>query len=320
MRTRPSQGDADSRAIGLLNQPASREVIPRDPAASFRFYKHSFPHPNARWGHHPEYEVHLILKTSGRYVIGDVIDSFDAGQLTLIGPNLPHHWITDTPRGETVEDRDAVLHFSDEWIRGCQVAMPELESLDTLLRNSHHGIEFRGPAATLGAAALLRIGDAPGGIDRVIAVLDLLRVLAAAPPEHAVLVARAWLPQSKDQTTADLVSRAIDYILDNISGDVRLTEAARLAAMSDSAFSRYFKAASGQTFTEMVRRLRLTRACQLLERTEDQIASIAVAVGYDNLSNFNRQFLQSYGMTPRQHRTTSRLSSQHRTDTARPVG
>lgn len=72
--------------------------------------------------------------------------------------------------------------------------------------------------------------------------------------------------------------------------------------MSESAFSRYFKAASGSTFTDMVRRLRLTRACWLLERTEMPIASIASTVGYRNLSNFNRQFLRSYGTTPREYR------------------
>lgn len=90
--------------------------------------------------------------------------------------------------------------------------------------------------------------------------------------------------------------------LENLSERVRLSEAARLASMSDSIFSRYFKAASGQTFTEMVRQLRLTRARRLLERTDDSVAAIAASVGYQNLSNFNRQFLQAHGMTPRQYR------------------
>jgi AraC-like DNA-binding protein len=80
--------------------------------------------------------------------------------------------------------------------------------------------------------------------------------------------------------------------------------------MSDSTFSRYFKAASGQTFTDMVMQLPLTRACRLLRRTTDSVADIATSVGYQNLSNFNRQFLRAYGMTPRQYRKVGTAADQ----------
>lgn len=304
--TKVSGSGTDTIAVGMANRSSVRELIPLDPGSSFRYYTHDYPHPFVRWGHHPEYEVHLIQKTSGRYVVGDVIDSFDPGQLMMVGPNLPHYWISDLPREERISDRDAVLHFSDEWIRGCQSAMQELGALEDLLARSRYGIEFLGESATLGAAALLRIGQATSGMERVIRVLDLLRTLAAAPVEEARPVVREWLPQTDSPVPSHLAEHAIDYILENLTGEVRLSEAARLASMSDSAFSRYFKAASGKTFTEMVVQLRLTRACRLLERTSDSIASIAASVGYQNLSNFNRQFLQTYGVTPRAHRQAAK--------------
>lgn len=292
----------ESAALDMVRRVPMREVIPIEPGSSFRFYLHDDPHPYISWGYHPEYEVHLIVNTSGRYVIGDVIDAFDPGHLVIVGPNLPHHWISELARGETAPNAHAVLHFGDPWIRACQSAMPELHSLDTLLRRSEHGLEFAGETARLGAAAMTAIADATEGMERLVRVIELLRILATAPPTEQRTIVREWAPRPDDPAAARLVGNAIDYILENLSADVRLSEAAYRAAMSESAFSRYFKSASGSTFTDMVRQLRLTRARWLLERTDERIASIASTVGYSNLSNFNRQFLRAYGMTPREYR------------------
>jgi AraC-like DNA-binding protein len=72
--------------------------------------------------------------------------------------------------------------------------------------------------------------------------------------------------------------------------------------MSESGFSKYFVKASNMTFTEMVRGLRLSQACRMLAREDATIASISQKVGYSNLSNFNRQFVREYGMTPSAYR------------------
>jgi len=304
---------SDSRTAALakakLRRPASREVISLDGASSFRFYVHDEPHPFASWHYHPEYEVHLILKSSGRFVLGDAIGSYAPGQLTVIGPNLPHAWIADRAPDERLTDAHAVLHFSDGWIRACQDAMPELRSLDSLLSRSGRGIQFHRAARDRAAEALLAIRDAADGAERVVRALDLLRILAAAPVEEATPVVRAWVPHLDDGGPSGPLSRAIDYIFENLATGVKLHDAARIATMSDSAFSRYFKARSGQKFTDMVRQLRLTQACRLLESTDEPITAIATTVGYSNLSNFNRQFLQTYGKTPRQQRAESRMAA-----------
>ena len=302
-----SEGGTTTIATAKLRRPASREVITLDGASSFRFYVHDEPHPFASWHYHPEYEVHLILKSSGRFVLGDVIGSYVPGQLMLIGPNLPHSWIADREPREHLPDAHAVLHFTDGWIRACQAAMPELRALDSLLRRSGRGIEFHRAARARATSALLAIRDAAEGAERVVRALDLLRILAAAPLEDATPVVRAWVPHLDDGGPPGPLSRAIDYIFENLATGVRLHDAARIATMSDSAFSRYFKARSGQKFTDMVRQLRLTQACRLLESTDEPITAIATTVGYSNLSNFNRQFLQTYGKTPRQQRAESRV-------------
>ena len=72
--------------------------------------------------------------------------------------------------------------------------------------------------------------------------------------------------------------------------------------MSEPSFSKYFKKASGMTFSDLVRRLRIANACRLLAQTDSSIADISVAVGYRNLANFNRQFRSETGYTPSAYR------------------
>ena len=60
------------------------------------------------WHFHPEYELHHVVATSGRYFVGDFIGAFEPDNLVLVGPNLPHHWVSD------VSDED-VIRALKEW-------------------------------------------------------------------------------------------------------------------------------------------------------------------------------------------------------------
>lgn len=301
-----SPGVAINTAMSMSRNPpgpprrrAVREIIPSDRDASVRFAVHDDPHPYARWNYHPEYELHLIQASTGRYVIGDTAGAYAPGQLTLLGPNLPHQWIAVRDTAQTIPEAHAVLHFSDEWVRACQSAIPELSVLDSLLRRSTQGLEFHGLTAERAGKAFHRVHAATDAMERVVAVLALLHLLATASIEDSRLIVPGELSHSESSAR---VAQAVEYIFENLRTDVRLSEAARRAAMSDSAFSRYFKAASGRTFTMMVRELRLAEACRLLESSTESIAQIATEVGYTNLSNFNRQFRRELGVTPSQHR------------------
>ena len=72
--------------------------------------------------------------------------------------------------------------------------------------------------------------------------------------------------------------------------------------MTESRFSRFFRRATGNTFTDFVNLVRVNRACQLLMETERYITHIAYDVGFNNMANFNRRFLDINGMTPSEFR------------------
>lgn len=278
-----------------------REVIPRDPGTSFRWRRHGYPDPLARWNRHPEYEIHLIRRGTGRYIIGDAVGPFGPGQLFLVGSHLPHDWVSDLEPGESIDDRDVVLQFDPDWFERCQVVFPELRDVAPLLAGAGRGIRFEGDTARRGAAALERIG-AESGVAAVAEFLRLLALLGQAPPGDCRVLSSSAVELELRSDPSDVVTSALDYIFANLDAEPRLSVAAGIAGMSESAFSRYFKTASGQTFSGMVQRLRLTQTCRLLEHTDAPIAQIAHAVGYANLSNFNRRFRAEYGMTPNEYR------------------
>lgn len=298
--------ELDTIAEGMLGRPAVREIVTHDPGSQFRWHTHDYPSTIAQWNHHPEYEIHLINESSGRYIVGDTIESFSPGHLALVGPNLPHHWLSKLDPDEVLPGRDTVLQFHGDWIDRCRALIPELNDITQLLSDAARGVEFTGETAEKGAELLRSVGTTTG-LQRVARVFELLHTLAEAPRHEYHLLTSDWTPRSADPRSAELIGNAIEYIFSNLTSDVRLDVAARLAGMSDSAFSRYFRAASGQTFTEVVQRLRLTEACRLLARTSDPIAQIATDVGYNNLSNFNRQFKEAHGMTPRDYRKAHQL-------------
>ena len=72
-----------------------------------------------------------------------------------------------------------------------------------------------------------------------------------------------------------------------------------------SRFSRFFRKETGNTFTDFVNRVRVSRACQLLMDTEQSIGRICDEVGFHSPANFNRRFLEIKGMTPSDFRRQS---------------
>lgn len=284
------------------------ELIPPHPQRSIRTLTHDYPSEICGWHCHPEYEIHLITKTSGSVIVGDHIGTFEPGQISICGPNLPHDWVSDLQPGEMVPDRDAVIQFTDEWIHQCMTLIPELENINEVLDQSRRGLCLSGQAAADAAQLMLEVVKTSGP-QQVGLLFELLALFARSAKSDRILLAGEWLDPGSDEAATRAVEEGMNYIFENLTGTIRLSTAASLAHMSEPTFSRYFKKASGMTFSDMVKKLRIAHACRLLDSTNDPIAIVADASGYNNLANFNRQFLSEVGMTPRDYR---RLDAQQR--------
>ncbi|MCO4253493.1 AraC family transcriptional regulator [Pseudarthrobacter raffinosi] len=296
-------GDGASARLAerLLGMRASREVIPADPHHSVRWHEHDYPTAAARWNYHPEYEIHLIRKGTGKFIVGDHIGTFEAGHVSLVGSGLPHDWVSDLEPGEVIAGRDALIQFDGKWVEQTAALVPELAEIEPLLEQSARGIEFLGSTALSAAASIEAMGTATG-LGRLYHLLELFAILARSPQEDRRYLADEWFRPQLDGQAAAVVDIVLEYAFGNHADSVKMSEAAALVGMSEPTFSKYFKRATGQNFSDLVRKLRLAHARRLLERSDKPISDICYEVGFSNLSNFNRHFLNDAGETPRSYR------------------
>jgi AraC-like DNA-binding protein/mannose-6-phosphate isomerase-like protein (cupin superfamily) len=297
----PTDSAAARLAERLLGMRANREVIPDDPNYSVRWHQHDYPSPVARWNYHPEYELHLIRKGTGKFIVGDHIGTFEPGHLALVGSGLPHDWVSDLEPGEVLRGRDALIQFDGKWVEQAASIVPELAEVKPLLEQSSRGIEFLGRSAKAAADALEAMGTSTG-LQRLHQLFEVFAILTRAPEEERRYLADELFRPHLDSQAAAVVDIVLEYVFSNHAGSVRMSEAAALVGMPEPTFSKYFKRATGQNFSDLVRKLRLAHARRLLEHSDKAVSDICYEVGFTNLSNFNRHFLNDAGETPRQYR------------------
>jgi AraC-like DNA-binding protein len=277
------------------------EVIKIGGGESFRVWSHGYPYSTVRWHFHPEYELHHVVATSGRYFVGDFIGAFEPSNLVLTGPNLPHNWVSDVGEGEVVPVRSRVLQFTDETVRGMIAAMPELKTLSDLLQRSRSGVLFSREAAAEVGPMLTDLQDSFGirRIQLLFHTFDVLRSDADAQ----LLTSRDYHPDPVVYMSARL-NAALAYINDNLTESFDEEDLAQIAGLSRSAFSRTFSQHTGQSFVKYVNELRVNLACSMLVSSENmKVADICYASGFTNLSNFNRKFAASKGVPPSKFRS-----------------
>jgi AraC-like DNA-binding protein len=270
---------------------------------SFKIWSHGYPYRTVRWHFHPEYELHLVTATEGDRYVGDHIGPFCAGDLVLIGPNLPHNWISDVPEGESVEERCLVLQFTGDFIDACIATFPELRFIQPLLQESFRGIRFgAGVAERVGPLMrdLLTASEARR-ITLFVAILDLI-----GHDQRRTPLAGPGFQPNPSAYLSKTINFVLQYIARNFTRDLSETDLTRLSGQSVSTFSRSFRKHTGMTFVQYVNSLRIGLACQHLGQAELTITDICYAVGFNNVSNFNRQFLAAKGMPPSKFRAFRR--------------
>jgi AraC-like DNA-binding protein len=261
-----------------------------------RYLEHGFPDPLVRWHYHDAYELHLIVATSGKLFVGDYIGDFAPGNVVLTGPRLPHNWITT--EGEQVELRDMAIQFGHAPIELTAKYIPELKEVMPLLERSKYGVEFLDAGEHV-RGALCRIRDL-SGLERFAEFLKLITHLAQETSYR--LLSSAQMQSFEDEVSLARINSVFNYILENYREEISAETLAAGLGMSQSKFSRFFRQATGNNFTAFVNHIRINKACHLLVNSDMYVANICYEVGFNNVANFNRRFLELKGMTPKAYR------------------
>ncbi|WP_350575405.1 AraC family transcriptional regulator [Pseudomonas sp. HY2-MNA-CIBAN-0224] len=292
----------------------SYELMDDHNGLSIIYRQHGFPCPLVRWHFHKEYELHLIMASSGKVFVGDYIGNFYPETLFLTGPNLPHNWISQVGEDEVVPLRDMLVNFTDEMLENASTVFTELKALTPMLERAQYGIEFRCAKTIRRAVNLMQaIADATG-TTRLGHFLILLQLLADC--DDYQLLSGVTAGHLADEQTIDRTNRAVDYIFTHYARELTLEEVAAYMGMKPTYFSRVFKQATGRCFIEFVNRLRISKSCELLADGEKAVTDVCFESGFNNISNFNRRFQQLKGMTPSHYR---RLAVQRLTEQNQPL-
>jgi AraC-like DNA-binding protein len=255
----------------------------------------AFDHP---YHFHPEVEITFIAESGGTCVVGDHIGSFQAGDLYLLGANLPHVFRNTgtSAHGAAAE----VLHFAFDPERGVFGRIPELAEFQRLIERGGRGLLFDAETSRTAAGLLQRIRKA-GGARRMAAFCELAAILLEAP-EPRTLASGGFTPGAMQLAGSERIRRVCNVILEKFPEDLSHLEMARLAHMAPAAFSRLFRKTTRKTFTRFVTEVRLGHACRLLCESDKTVAEIAFQSGFNSLANFNRRFRHHHGCGPREYR------------------
>jgi AraC-like DNA-binding protein len=251
------------------------------------------------WHFHPEYELVLNIKSNGTRIVGDSIELFDRYDMVLIAGNIPHCWNYYKQNNALPENHGIIVNFKLESIGEALLSQHELHSLKELLIESDRGIAFSVEDSKKAEKFLIQMINNKG-IDKIIDFFNIIKILSSSG-KRAYLCSENY-KLAFDERGNKRMSAVYTYIRENYFKPLPLEKIARIAKMSPIAFSRYFKKNSGAGFIEYLNRVRTNKACYLLRETEYPVHDIAMECGFASISNFNKQFRKTEGISPRDFR------------------
>ena len=134
--------------------------------------------------------------------------------------------------------------------------------------------------------------------------LERLRQIATnrLNPDKQLVMAGVEYFEDAEESEKSFVNRLMNYMWENIDGDLSLCTLSDKLHLNPSYLSRRFKALTGKNLTEAILELRVRKACELLKNTSLKISEIAPMVGYETAANFSKVFKKMMNITPREYR------------------
>jgi len=101
----------------------------------------------------------------------------------------------------------------------------------------------------------------------------------------------------------DSIALALEFMKNNLSDPITRDEVARACNMSYGYFSKIFHQKTGHTFTDLLNKFRVEKACTLFDETNLNINQVALECGFSDQSYFSKVFRRYQGCTPKDYRS-----------------
>ncbi len=252
--------------------------------------------------YHPELELILLKKSTGKTVIGNSIVSFADNELLLIGRNLPHVFIHDDMYLDSSENSGAealVIQFDETFLGEKFMNLPEVKAIQELFIVARQGIRVTDYVKSKIILLMEEIYRS-SSIHRIILLLEILNLLV--DKKSYDLVASDGFTSSVNKEKDARLNKVLNYTINNFCNNIKIEEVAAIINLTKESFCRFFKSHTGKTYVEYLIEFRVSQACRLLVESEMTIKEIGYFVGYENLSHFYCQFKRKVKMSPLEFR------------------
>jgi len=287
-----------------MHKHALFQKLPLTPGGSFVINRYESPFFETPWHFHEEYELVYCEKGFGKKFVGNSFSHYEEGDMALIGKNVPHLFKADDcyyQPGATVKPSSVVIQFKEDFLGTVFFNCPEMMEMKQVLGLAMSGLAVLGETRKKIRQLMLEMLQA-GKITRLNNLIEIFGLLSACDE---------LVPLSVNTVTGINISdshrmhKILEYALQNYKSDVSVSAAAKLAHLSASAFCRYFKNRTQKSFLGFIIEMRINEACRLLKETDMPVLEICYESGFNNLSNFNRQFRLLTSQAPLAYRNAA---------------
>src|SRR5262249_50455555 len=188
--------------------------------------------------YHEELELNFIQNAKGaKRVVGDHIEDIDDLELVLVGSNLQHAWFTHNCRNKEI--REITIQFHKDLFDEKLMRRNQLSFIRTMLEKSLRGILFSKETTQQLAPRIIELNQ-KHGFDSVLELMSILHDLSTSR-NMRILSDSSFTNNEQYTYNSRRVEKTIEYMNHNFDKSITLKEVARLANMSEAAFSRFFK-------------------------------------------------------------------------------
>ena len=138
-----------------------------------------------------------------------------------------------------------------------------------------------------------------GGMDNFMELLSILYDLAISRNQRLLSTLSV---QPDNFENGNKIKVLYEYVQNNYSKKITLSEAATLVNMSNVSFNRFIKKRTGKTFVDYLNEIRIGYASKFLVEKDLSVSEIAFLCGFNSIANFNRVFKKNKNRTPTQYR------------------
>ena len=248
---------------------------------------------------HELFELNFVEHGAGcERIVGDNIETLGDYDLVLItSPNLEHMWGQGTCTNTDIHE--ITIQFQCEYNRGIFLTNP-FRSIQQMMIRAQRGLAFPLSAIMAVYGRLIHLSEIKEGF---YSVAELFRILYELSKfSDARELSSSSFAKAQSETESKRVQTVKEYILSHYDEEIRLDQMSRLANMSPTAFSRFFKLRTGKTLAEYIVDIRLGHATRKLVDTNEPVSQICYTCGFNTLTNFNRLFRKRKGCSPTEFR------------------